>query len=92
MTSFPPITILICILSLMLFFSGKINHLAYLSFISLIFLRAYLDPFSTRIRPDQIVTLSFILIILIKTIILQSRLEIVVLLTEKKAKKLKNGQ
>jgi len=74
MTSFPPITILICILSLMLFFSGKINHLAYLSFISLIFLRAYLDPFSTRIRPDQIVTLSFILIILIKTIILQQKI------------------
>ena len=74
MADFPPITIFICILALILFFSGKINYIAYLSFFSLIFLKAYLDPFSTRIRPDQIVMLALILLTIIKITTLQQKI------------------
>ena len=74
MGNIPPITLLILFLSVILFLKGRADYLAYLSFISMIFLRAYIDPFSTRIRPDQIVLLFFMVIIFLNMIIIKSNI------------------
>ena len=65
MGSFPPITFVIFIVGLVLFFTGKVKQLAYLASISFIFHAAYISPFLTRIRPHQLIYALFILLILI---------------------------
>ena len=64
MSSFPPITLGIFMVGLILFFTGKVKQLAYLASISFIFHAAYIAPFVTRIRPHQLIYALFILLIL----------------------------
>ena len=65
MGSFPPITFVLFIVGLVLFFTGKVKYLAYLASFSLIFHYAYISPFATHIRPHQLIYFLFIFLILI---------------------------
>jgi len=65
MGSFPPITFVLFIVGLVLFFTGKVKYLAYLASFSLIFHYAYISPFATHIRPHQLIYFLFIFLIFI---------------------------
>ena len=63
--SMPPVTLILLLLGLILFLNGKVNHLAYLASISFIFHNAFISTFGALIRPNQLIYLLFVLLMII---------------------------
>ena len=63
--SMPPVTLILLLLGLILFLNGKANHLAYLASISFIFHNAFISTFGALIRPNQLIYLLFVLLMII---------------------------
>jgi hypothetical protein len=68
MSSFPPITLIIFLLGLILLLKGKVKNLAYLASFSFIFHNAFITPFGVHFRPNQLIYFLLILLFLISSI------------------------